>query len=115
MKCLTPDCSSETIYSRGLCNRCYTRQKKRVRRGTTTWEELINQGLAKRARIKGATSAKRRAGQLNKQTIEDDYSLMERKYAKIYLKQGYAVEGKPLTDEERKMYEKILGIGEIVQ
>jgi len=46
MKCLTPECAEEKLYSRNLCRKCYRRLFQRVKSGTTTWGELIAQGLA---------------------------------------------------------------------
>jgi hypothetical protein len=62
MKCLTPDCGCEKIKARGLCVRCYTRLKKQVSRGDTTWGSLIEKGVCNRAtRIQPSlTTAKRR-------------------------------------------------------
>ncbi len=46
--CLIQDCHRKTM-SRGLCQGCYQRAQKLVSKGKTTWEELINMGLANEA------------------------------------------------------------------
>jgi hypothetical protein len=68
MKCLTPECRSEEIYSRGLCRRCYRRLYQRVARGTARWYDLIEQGLAKKVAMVGPTTETRKAAQRIKRT-----------------------------------------------
>lgn len=60
MKCLIAECNSEGNYSRGLCRRCYRRISKRVRRGTATWQDLMDKGLIKKSKNPGASTKKRR-------------------------------------------------------
>ena len=47
-KCLTPNCTrvSAPSLERGLCLLCYSKAKKLVAAGTTTWSELVRMGLA---------------------------------------------------------------------
>lgn len=45
-KCLTADCRSDKAAGlRGLCMKCYSRAKKLVAGGATTWEELAQLGM----------------------------------------------------------------------
>ena len=61
MKCLSKHCTAED-HCRGLCKRCYCRQKYRVAHKIVTWGELIAAGLARKAeRHNGITTARRRA------------------------------------------------------
>ena len=47
-RCLTKNCArSATAHSRGLCLVCYSRAKKAVADGKTTWDELVDLGLAR--------------------------------------------------------------------
>ena len=48
-KCLTPKCvRPEAIaMGRGLCLNCYSKAKKMVESGVTTWKEIVALGLAK--------------------------------------------------------------------
>ena len=59
--CMTENCVG-TYYARGVCSRCYTRLKKRVSRGYTTWDALIESGKCKcvKKRYEGLTPAVRR-------------------------------------------------------
>lgn len=102
MKCLTPDCQSEKIYARGVCRRCYDRLQTRVRRGTATWSELVDQGFATKAQRRGCSSRQ-------KQGSSNSLDAMLKKYATIYLDRGYVIEGETMTDEQRVGYEQILG------
>lgn len=43
--CLIPGCGREAK-CRGLCHLCYQAATKRVQRGTTTWDWLVEHGLA---------------------------------------------------------------------
>ena len=47
-ECLTPGCARPAAASlkRGLCLLCYSRAKKLVEDGTTTWDEIVELGLA---------------------------------------------------------------------
>ena len=44
--CLTPQCPRSASQYRGLCMPCYSKAKKYVERGETTWEKLEGMGLA---------------------------------------------------------------------
>lgn len=44
--CLVNGCGSK-VRSRGLCNKHYITAFDMIRRGETTWEELVSVGLAK--------------------------------------------------------------------
>lgn len=47
-KCLTKACRnpSAAVTKRGLCLQCYSKAKKMVEAGTTTWDELTALGLS---------------------------------------------------------------------
>lgn len=47
-KCLTKTClnTSAPALRRGLCMTCYSRAKRMVEAGTTTWDEIVMMGLA---------------------------------------------------------------------
>lgn len=47
-KCLTNACMrpAGAATGRGLCMVCYSRAKKMVEAGTTTWREIVDLGLA---------------------------------------------------------------------
>ena len=47
-KCLSSGCSrpAVAIMQRGLCMVCYSKAKKMVEAGTTTWAEIVALGLA---------------------------------------------------------------------
>lgn len=48
-KCLAKNCqrTASSSMGRGLCLVCYSKAKKMVAAGTTTWTELVSLGLAK--------------------------------------------------------------------
>lgn len=46
-KCLSKNCARRgTPIGRGLCLPCYSRAKKAVEAGATTWDEIVALGLA---------------------------------------------------------------------
>lgn len=47
-KCLITSClnTSAPALKRGLCMTCYSRAKRMVEAGTTTWDKLVEIGLA---------------------------------------------------------------------
>lgn len=49
MKCLVTKCTSQEALAlkRGLCMKCYSTAKKLVDSGATTWQRLIDMGMAK--------------------------------------------------------------------
>ena len=44
-QCLIPGCTGESK-TRGLCQRCYAAGNSQVKKGTVTWEKLVELGLA---------------------------------------------------------------------
>lgn len=114
MTCLTPSCDAK-VHSRGLCFRCYNRLIRQVRRGTTSWSQLIAEGKAKTSIKQGASQDKRRAAYFGRgQTTKDitkaakgieDVGL---KFVQQYLQDGHMPDGTPLTEEEKLGYKKLL-------
>lgn len=49
-KCLTKGCPGKKIHGRGLCQNCYHTAFVMVQRGETTWDELVQKGVAKAVR-----------------------------------------------------------------
>ena len=47
LHCMIPDCERKVL-RRGLCAGCYSSASRRVRKGETSWDELIEWGLAGR-------------------------------------------------------------------
>jgi hypothetical protein len=47
-KCLVTNCkmNSAPALGRGLCMKCHSAAKKMITEGRTTWDELVNMGLA---------------------------------------------------------------------
>ena len=93
MKCLISDCNSEGDYSRGLCRRCYRRISKRVRRGTTTWQDFIDKGFAQKSKNHGASTKKRREAAIKANDskifdVVDDLKKLQKASKKI-LDRGY--------------------------
>lgn len=64
--CLIPGCK-KPVRCHGQCEDCYQVSRRQIRKKETTWEELEDAGLAKRAEspaasaIRALKSAKRRA------------------------------------------------------
>lgn len=48
MKCMSTNCvrPAAPALQRGLCLICYSKAKKMVESGTTTWDEIVELGLA---------------------------------------------------------------------
>jgi hypothetical protein len=112
MPCLTPECQSEDVYSRGLCRKCYDRFKKRVRRGTLKWNDLIDQGLAKRASRVGPSFEVRSAAQKVRKSRGNPRGLSDSEY-KHFLsqyKRGYNKIPGDMSQEQLKKYEELLGL-----
>lgn len=96
--CLTEGCENKPI-SRGLCRNCYHKFAKRVRRGITTWGDLIASGQCKRAKVyRGLTPAIRRDNmkrskllsqitdeiiEATKYNLDDDYETRMKKYNEL--------------------------------
>ena len=47
-QCMTPSCTrpSSPALKRGLCLVCYSKARKMIDAGSTTWEEVVSLGLA---------------------------------------------------------------------
>src|SRR5678816_3992836 len=47
-KCIIPDCgkAQATAFKRGLCMGCYSKAKKLIEQGKTTWAKLVDMQLA---------------------------------------------------------------------
>lgn len=111
MKCLTPECLAEGLYSRGLCRKCYERLKKRVVRGTLQWQDLIEQGLAKRASKAGPSYEVRSAAQKVRKSRGNPYGLSDVMWkAAIESAKSRLVNLEELTEEERLHYNGILSL-----
>lgn len=50
--CLIEGCVREVV-TRGLCNLCYQTARKYVLRGGTSWEQLVKEGFALKAALRG--------------------------------------------------------------
>lgn len=112
MKCLTPECYIEKIFARGVCEKCYRRLFKRVRRCSTTWGELIDQGAITRATRKGASLAVRRNAQIEgKKELHQSMSADDKVFLDVYrrwLKQGYKITPGDLSPEEKQLAQEQL-------
>ena len=72
-KCITATCNAQEApaLKRGLCMLCYSRAKKLVSKGDTTWNEIVSLGLAlptdeEDPFMKGFIAAKSKDTQLDK-------------------------------------------------
>lgn len=52
--CLRPDCGGEA-YSHGLCRNDYSKARRLVKTGRTTWSELVKAGRANEAKVQQAS------------------------------------------------------------
>lgn len=59
VKCIRPGCGKPE-FSRGLCSACYSNAALLVRKGQTSWEQLVNSGRALRAYLRKKSSKTRK-------------------------------------------------------